>query len=83
MEEAENVLAAPSSALLQKDDGSLCVQKVENGQIKEVLVETGVEGDILVELIPLEEGSLKEGDSIIISASAMYTDGMTVMPLTQ
>ncbi len=83
LEEAENVLAAPSSALLQKDDGSLCVQKVENGQIKEVPVETGVEGDILVELIPLEEGSLKEGDSIVISASAMYTDGMTVMPLTQ
>lgn len=83
LEEAENVLAAPSSALLQKDDGSLCVQKVENGQIKEVPVETGVEGDILVELIPLEEGSLKEGDSIVISASAMYTDGMTVMPLMQ
>ncbi len=83
LEEAENVLTAPSSALLQKDDGSLCVQKVENGQIKEVPVEIGVEGDILVELLPLEEGSLKEGDSIVISASSMYADGMTVMPMMQ
>ncbi len=83
LEEAENVLTAPSSALLQKDDGSLCVQKVENGQIKEVPVEIGVEGDILVELLPLEEGSLKEGDSIVISASSMYAEGMTVMPMMQ
>lgn len=83
LEEAENVLTAPSSALLQKDDGSLCVQKVENGQIKEVPVEIGVESDILVELLPLEEGSLKEGDSIVTSASSMYADGMTVMPMMQ
>ncbi len=59
------------------------MQKVENGQIKEVPVEIGVEGDILVELLPLEEGSLKEGDSIVISASSMYADGMTVMPMMQ
>lgn len=42
-----------------------------------------MEGDILVELLPLEEGSLKEGDSIVISASSMYADGMTVMPMMQ
>lgn len=83
LEEAENVLSAPTSALLQKDDGSLCVQKVENGVICEVPVEIGVEGDILAELLPLEEGSLKEGDTIVITASSMYTDGMAVMPLSQ
>lgn len=83
LEEAEDVLVAPASAVLQKDDGSLCVQKVENSLIHEVPVELGVEGDIQVELVPIEAGSLNEGDTILITASPMYTDGMAVMPMQQ
>lgn len=83
LEEADNVLTAPSSALLQKEDGSLCVQKVEDGVIHEVAVAAGVEGDILVELIPIEEGSLNEGDTILVTASPMYMEGMAVTPMPQ
>lgn len=83
LEEVDNVLTAPSSAVMQKDDGSLCVQKVDNQVIHEIPVVLGVESDIELELVPIEEGSLQEGDSILITASPMYTEGMAVMPIPQ
>lgn len=82
LEEADNALVAPVSALLQKEDGSVCVQKIENNIIHEVPVEIGVEGDVLAELIPIEEGSLQVGDTIATTASFAFTDGMAVMPMT-
>lgn len=82
LEEADNALVAPVSALLQKEDGSVCVQKIENNIIHEVPVEIGVEGDVSAELIPIEEGSLQIGDTIAITASPALTDGMAVMPQT-
>lgn len=80
LEEAEDAFVVPASAILQKEDGTLCIQKIENQLIHWISVETGVEGDITMEVIPLDEASLSEGDTIVITASAMYADGMEVIP---
>lgn len=78
LEEAQNALVIPASALLQKEDGSLWVQKIENNVIHEVEVTTGVEGDVSLEVKPVEDGSLSFGDRIVITATSVLTDGMTV-----
>ncbi len=78
LEEAQDALIAPAAALLQKEDGSLYIQKVEAGKIIQVPVDTGVEGDVNVEILPKEEGSLKEGDHILSAANPSLSDGMAV-----
>lgn len=78
LEEAENALVIPASALLQKEDGSLWVQKIENQVIREVAVTIGVEGDVSLEVKPAEEGSLSFGDTIVLTASSALADGMAV-----
>lgn len=78
LEEAQDALIAPAAALLQKEDGSLYIQKVEAGKIIQVPVDTGVEGDVNVEILPREEGSLKEGDHILSAANPSLSDGMAV-----
>lgn len=78
LEEAQDALIAPAAALLQKEDGSLYIQKVEAGKIIQVPVDTGVEGDVNVEILPKEEGSLKEGDHILYAANPSLSDGMAV-----
>ena len=42
-------------------------------------VTTGVESDIQVEVIPVEEGKLTEGMQIVETPAANLTDGMTVV----
>lgn len=79
LEEAEDTLVIPISALLQKEDGSMYVQKVENQILTWIPVETGVESDINIEIIPVDQDSLKAGDSIAINASAMLEDGTSVL----
>lgn len=78
LEEALDALIVPASAILQLEDGSLCVQKVAEGRIHQVPIETGVEGDIMTEIIPAEGEELTEGDQIVTTASPMYTEGMAV-----
>ena len=79
LEEAEDALVIPGTALLQKEDGSLYVQKVENQILYWIPVETGVEGDVDLEVIPVEEGSLKAGDLIVTNAVAFLEDGTAVL----
>ena len=78
LEEAVDAFVVPASSVLQLDDGSLCLQKVAEGKIHQVPIETGVEGDIMIEVIPAEGEELLEGDQIVITASPMYTEGMAV-----
>ena len=40
---------------------------------------TGVEGDVDLEVIPVEEGSLKAGDLIVTNAVAFLEDGTAVL----
>lgn len=79
LEEADDVLVVPASALLQKEDGKTYIQKVENQAIRLVPVTAGVESDIMMEIIPEEEGSLQAGDAIVTAASPGLEDGMEVM----
>ena len=78
---AEDVWVAPVSALIQKEDGTSCIAAVENGLTKLIPVETGVEGDVSVEI--RGEG-LTEGLTYITAPDASLTDGtaVTVMPLS-
>ncbi len=79
LEEAEDTFVLPSSAILQNEDGTLYVQKVENQVIHWIPVETGVEGDIHVQVIPTDPDALSEGDTIVTTASSLYGDGMEVI----
>ncbi len=55
------------------------MQKVENQILYWIPVETGVEGDVDLEVIPVEEGSLKAGDLIVTNAVAFLEDGTAVL----
>ena len=83
LEEAEDALIVPAAALLQKEDGSLYIQKAENGKVSLIPVDVGLEGDVNVEILPLEEGSLKEGDHILTAADSALSDGAAVTELPQ
>ena len=76
-----DALIVPASAILQLEDGSLCVQKVAEGKIHQVPVKIGVEGDLMTEIIPAEGEELQEGDQIVTAASPMFTEGMAVTVL--
>lgn len=54
----ENVLLVPFEAIMTDEDGKKYVNVVEGEEVKKVIIKTGVEGDVSVEVI---DGDLKEG----------------------
>lgn len=80
LNEAENALVIPISALLETDEGTFVVTVVDN-TLKVVPVETGVESDIQVEIIPQEEGVLTEESQIVAAPTPDMTDGMKVIAM--
>lgn len=77
--EAKDAWVVPISSVLQKEDGINYIAAYENGTIKLVPVETGVETDIEIEVKPTEEGTITEGMEIVMSPDASLTDGMKVV----
>lgn len=77
LNEAEDAWIVPISAVLDTGDGK-CIMTVDQGAIKRIPVETGVESDIQIQVVPAEEGALTEGMAIVASPSEMLTDGMKV-----
>lgn len=77
LNEAENVWIVPISAVLETEEG-LFVMTVDQGAVKRIAVEKGVESDIQVEVIPVNEADFAEGMGIITAPSPMLTDGMKV-----
>ncbi len=71
----EKALVIPYEALYSEKDGTKVIYKVENGKAKRVVVETGIEGDMVVEVIG--EG-LMEKDKVILNPTEMIKDGMDV-----
>ena len=57
----EDVLVVPRGALEDKNEKKI-VKVLENGQVKEREVETGLEGDQLVEIL----SGLSEGDQVVV-----------------
>lgn len=81
LQKAEDAWVVPVSALIQQPDGSTAIAAVEDGVAHLIPVTTGVESDIQVEVIPVEEGKLTEGMQIIETPMGNLTDGMTVTAL--
>lgn len=77
LNEAENAWIVPISAVLETEEGSF-VMTVDQGIVKQIAVEQGVESDIQTEVIPLNETDFTEGMSIIAAPSPILTDGMKV-----
>ncbi len=79
--ESENALCVPATALIQKE-GADYVQAVRDGVIHWIPVETGVEGDLMTEVIPAENETLDESDQIVAMPGEDYQEGMRVMVQT-
>ena len=78
LQKSENTWKVPVSALIQQSDGSTVIASVENNVIHLIPVDTGVESDIEVEIIPKEEGTLTEGMQIVETPMGQVTEGMAV-----
>ncbi|WP_394525808.1 efflux RND transporter periplasmic adaptor subunit [Lacrimispora sp. JR3] len=76
---AENVWVVPFSNVIQKPDGTMAIAVAEENKVKMIPVKTGVESDIETEIIPVEEGALKEGMQVINTPSDLLKDGMAVV----
>lgn len=72
---AEDAWTVPIAAVIQNDEGKF-IASVENNTVKMVPVETGVEGDVSVEI---KGGGLTEGLSYITAPNAALQDGMAVL----
>lgn len=77
LEESENALTVPVSAVMEKD-GTNYVQEISDGTVSWVPVDIGVEGDVEMEIIPVEGSSLDENSVLIAEPGEQYTDGMAV-----
>ncbi|MCI9583039.1 MAG: HlyD family efflux transporter periplasmic adaptor subunit [Clostridium sp.] len=77
--EASGTFKVSQTALTADADGNVCVAAVDvaTNLVHLIPVETGVESDLEVEIIPVEEGALTEG-MMIIPNPAGLTEGMPV-----
>lgn len=79
LNKAENVWVVPFSTVIQNPDGTMVIAVAEDNKVKMIPVKTGVESDIATEIIPIEEGALKEGMQVIDTPSDLLKDGMAVV----
>ena len=82
LEESENALTVPISAVLEKE-GTSYVQTVSDSLIHWVPVELGVESDIETEILPGDGETLDDTTLLVASPGEMYAEGMSVMALEQ
>lgn len=78
LNEAEDAWIVPISSVLETVDGSF-VLAVDQGTIRWIPVEKGVESDIQVQVIPAEDGNLWEGMGIVTAPYEGLADGMKVV----
>ena len=78
LEQSEDAWIVPISSVLETEDGNY-VMTVENGAVKWISVERGVESDIQMEVIPVDGESFTEGMAIITAPSPNLTEGMQVV----
>ena len=77
LEESENALTVPVSAVMEKD-GTAYVQELTDGAVSWVPVTIGVEGDVEAEIIPQEGHALDENSLLIAEPGEQYPEGMSV-----
>lgn len=74
----DGVLLVPYEAVYMKKGGEKVVFLLgEKNTLKEIPIKTGMEGDLLTELIPIEESEL-EGRKAVLNPTENLTEGMAV-----
>jgi len=71
----KDVLVIPYEAIYAEKDGSKSVFIVKDGKAQKHAIETGIEADMVVEIVG---GELKEGDLVILNPTERIQDGTTV-----
>ena len=76
--EAKDVFTVPSSALF--DDGEVTyIAIVQDMKVRRIPVTTGVDGDVVVEVIPTDDTVLEEGMQVITNPGPHLVDGAAVL----
>lgn len=82
LEEEENALALPASAILEQD-GETYVQAVKDNKITRIPVELGVESDVEIQVIPKDGAELDDTIPVVLTPDANYAEGMEVLSVAQ
>lgn len=78
IKESEDAFVVPTTALL--DDGDTTyIAIVQDLKVKRIPVTIGVDGDVLVEVIPTDDTVLEEGMQVIQNPNPMIVDGADVI----
>ncbi|WP_432407180.1 efflux RND transporter periplasmic adaptor subunit [Wukongibacter sp. M2B1] len=71
----QDVLVLPHEAIYTEKSGEKCIFVVEDGKAKKKVIETGIEGDMIIEVIA---DDLKEEDVVILNPTEKIEDGSDV-----
>lgn len=82
LEESENALTVPLSAILEKE-GESFVLAVRDGAIHWMPVTVGVEGDVDAEILPAEGETLDDTTQLVAAPNESLTEGMAVLAMAQ
>ena len=82
LEEAENALTIPVTALMEQN-GETYVLAVRENKIDQIPVDLGVEGEVEVEIIPKDGEVLDDTTPVVAVPNASYTEGMEVLSMPQ
>lgn len=77
IDEAEDTFVVPSQALFDNGEET-CIAVVEEGKIRWIPVETGVDGDVRVQVLPTGDVELTEGMQLVTEPDISLADGMAV-----
>lgn len=80
--ESEDAFVVPTSALFYDGDTSY-IAVVEELKIRRIPVTMGVDGDVMVEVVPADGTELTEGMQIVTNPNPQLLDGMAVMVMSQ
>ncbi len=72
--ESKNALTIPVTSFSESKDGEVFVYKIENGMLKSVSVENGINSDEYLEIL----SGLTEGDKIVKTIKSSYKEGLKV-----
>lgn len=77
IQKSDDAYVVPATALIDGDSGTY-IATLKDMKVKLIPVTLGVDGDVIVEVIPTDGTVLQEGMEIIQNPSPMLTDGMPV-----
>ncbi len=80
IDEAEAAFVVPSSALAERENGT-CIAVADQGILRWIPVQTGVDADVSVQVLPETEGSLKEGMQVLSEPDISLKEGTKIIAL--